>query len=122
MRDLLATIVKCLRQKLGWQQPSTRPSPLILDVSGLKPRSLNGTDYAYKTLDMPPQTPDLEWVTTADLACEILRRCDVGVLTIGKQNTDQKFSMEVFTKGSFIQKLAVIRQTQEFIVDVGVDE
>jgi hypothetical protein len=71
---------------------------------------------------MPPQTPDLEWVTTADLACEILRRCDVGVLTIGKQNTDQKFSMEVFTKGSFIQKLAVIRQTQEFIVDVGVDE
>lgn len=71
---------------------------------------------------MPPQTPDLEWVTTADLACEILRRCDVGVLTIGKQTTEKKFRMEVFTKGSFIHKMAVIRQTQEFLVDVGLDE
>lgn len=99
-----------------------KPSPLILDESDLKHRSLNGTGYAYKTLDMPPQTPDLEWVTTADLACEILRRSDVAVLTLGMLNTENSFKMQVFTKGSFIHKMAVIRQTQEFLVDVGVDE
>ena len=122
MRDLLATIMKCLRRSLGLQRPSSKPSPLTPDESDLKPRSLNGTDYAYKTLDMPPQTSDLEWVTTADLACEILRRCDVGVLTIGKQRTDQSYTIEVYCRGSFIHKMMVIRQTQEFLVDVEVDE
>ena len=71
---------------------------------------------------MPPQTSELEWITTADLACEILRRCDVGVLTVGKQRTDQSYTLEVYTKGSFIHKMVVIRQTQEFLVDVGADE
>jgi len=122
VRDLLATIVRCLRQKLGWQQPSLKPSPLIPDESGLKPRSLNGTDYGYRTLDIPPQTPELEWVTTADLACEILRRCDVGVLTIGTSKIGTNYTLEVYTKGSFVHKLMVVRQTQEFLIDVGVDE
>lgn len=122
MRDLLATIMKCLRRSLGWQQPSLKPSPLILDESDPRHKSLNGTDYGYKTLDMPPQTSELEWITTADLAIEILRRCDVGVITIGKQKTDKSYTIEVFTKGGFIHKMIVLRQTQEFLVDVEVDE
>jgi hypothetical protein len=73
-------------------------------------------------LDIPQQIPELEWVTTADLACEILRRCDVGVITIGKQKTDKSYTIEVFTKGGFIHKMTVLRQTQEFLVDVEVDE
>lgn len=71
---------------------------------------------------MPPQTSELEWITTADLACEILRRCDVGVLTIGKQKTDESYTIEVFTKGDFVHKMVILRQTQEFLIDVGVDE
>ena len=122
MRDLLATIMKCLRRSLGWQQPSLKPSPLILDESDLRHKSLNGTDYGYKTLDMPPQTSELEWITTADLAVEILRRCDVGVITIGKQKTDKSYTIEAYTKGSLVQKLVLVKRTQEFLIEVGADE
>jgi hypothetical protein len=79
-------------------------------------------DFAYKTLDMPQQVHDLEWVTTADLAVEILRRCEIGVITIGKQKTDHKHSIEVFTKGAFAKKMVVLEQTRDLLTDVGADE
>lgn len=122
MRDLLGTIMKCLRRSLGWQQPSSKPSPQMLDVSDLKLRSHNGTAFGYKTLDMPPQMSDLEWVTTADLAGEILRRCDVGVISLGFIKTDEKHTVEVYTKGSLAQKLILVKRTQEFLIEVGADE
>lgn len=65
---------------------------------------------------------DLEWVTTADLATEILRRCDVGVLTIGNRRTDQNYTVEVYCRGSFMHKMMVVRQTQEFLIEVEADE
>lgn len=122
MRDLLATIVKCLRRRLGWPQPTSKQSLQTLDVFEEKQLSPSGTDCVYRILDIPPQVPDLEWVTTTDLAVEMLRRVDVAVLTFGRQKSGKSYVLEVYTKGSLVHKLTLMKQTREFLLKVGADE
>lgn len=55
---------------------------------------------------MPSQMPELEWVTTQDLATEILRRCDA-VISVS-QMTPGSDTMSIYKKGSFHQTLVIL--------------
>ena len=57
---------------------------------------------------MPSQMPELEWVTTQDLATEILRRCDAGIVISVSQMTPDRDTMHIYKKGSFHTTLVIL--------------
>jgi hypothetical protein len=52
----------------------------------------------------------------------MLRRVDVAVLTFGRQKSGKSYVLEVYTKGSLVHKLTLMKQTREFLLKVGADE
>jgi hypothetical protein len=59
-------------------------------------------------LDIPPPIAELEWVTTEDLATEILRRCDAGIIISVSRMVSNKDTMSVYKRGSLEQTLIIL--------------
>lgn len=57
---------------------------------------------------MPSPMPELEWITTEELATEILRRGDAGIVINVTRLVSNKDSMSIYKRGSLEQTLVIL--------------
>jgi hypothetical protein len=67
-------------------------------------------------LDIPPQVPELEWITTEDLATEILRRSDAGIIITVSRLVPDRDTMGIYKRGCLEQTLLILHAAANSIV------